>query len=311
MNGFFDLQINGYAGVDFNSSRLTVDDLHTACARLKEDGVQKILLTLITDSIPSLQSKIANVVALCRQDPVIAEMVAGLHIEGPFISPVKGFVGAHPVAHARKTDLKAMGLLLEAGQGMIKIVTLAPEMDPQQQLIRHLTDEGIIVSAGHTNASRDQLQAAIDAGLLMFTHLANGCPLEMNRHDNIISRTLSLADQLWISFIADGAHIPFFVLGNYLKVTGLERVVIVTDAIAAAGAAPGVYQIGDQEVFVGADGVPRSEEGTHFVGSGTTMQQMAANLREELLFLPTQINRVMKENPRKLLTMALNSATLH
>jgi len=308
MNGYFDVQINGYAGVDFNSATLTLEQLRTACLRLQADNVDGILLTLITDSIPSLQAKIRNIVKLRKQDPVIARMVQGLHIEGPFISPITGYIGAHPAMHAQKTDLKAMDLLLEAGEGEIKLVTLAPEMDPNQQLTRHLTNEGILVAAGHSDASLDDLHAAIDAGLTLYTHLANGCPMMMNRHDNIISRVLSLADQLWISFIADGAHIPFFALKNYLKITGLDRVIIVTDAIAAAGAAPGVYQIGGQEVLVGEDGVPRSEEGTHFVGSGATMLQMDQRLQEELLFSPAQVKLVTSENPRKLLSMALDSA---
>jgi len=301
MNGFFDLQINGYAGIDFNSTSLSIDDLHAACARLQADGVDGILLTLITDAVASLRAKIANVVRMRCQDPLIESMIRGLHIEGPFISPLPGFIGAHPAVHAQPATLQNMDSLLEAGQGLIQLVTLAPEMDPGLQVIRHLSETGVIVSAGHTDASRDQLQAAIDAGLVMFTHLANGCPMLMNRHDNIISRALSLADQLWISLIADGAHIPFFVLQNYLRITGLQRVVIVTDAIAAAGAEPGQYQIGNQTVLVGEDGVPRSETGTHLVGSGTTMQQMAERLRTELQFTPAQIKLVTAQNPRKLL----------
>jgi len=301
MNVFFDLQINGYAGVDFNSASLSINDLRNACARLQEDGVEGILLTLITDAVASLRAKIANVVQMREQDPLIKSMVRGLHIEGPFISPVPGFVGAHPAVHAQPATLQNMDILLEAGQGLIQLVTLAPEMDPGLQVVRYLSETGVIVSAGHTDASRDQLQAAIDSGLVMFTHLGNGCPMLMNRHDNIISRVLSLADQLWISFIADGAHIPFFVLQNYLRITGLQRVVIVTDAIAAAAARPGEYQIGNQTVLVGEDGVPRSETGTHLVGSGTTMQQMAERLHTELQFTVAQIELVTAQNPRKLL----------
>ncbi|WP_437229501.1 N-acetylglucosamine-6-phosphate deacetylase [Planctomicrobium sp. SH661] len=307
MRGFFDLQINGYVGVDFNSANLNIDDLHRACLHLQQDGVDGILLTLITDAIPSLQSKIRRIVEMCRQDAVIQKMVRGLHIEGPFLSPVTGYIGAHPAVHAQKTDLAGMDLLLEAGEGLIKLVTLAPEMDQNQQLTRSLADAGIIVAAGHTNASLDELQAGIDAGLTMFTHLANGCPREMDRHDNIINRVLSLADQLWISFIADGAHIPFFVLGNYLKITGLEKVVIVTDAIAAAGMNPGLYTIGGCEVYVGEDGVPRAPGGTNFVGSGTKLLRMATNLRDELLLTQAQVDLITKENPRKLMKTAIDS----
>lgn len=307
MSGYIDLQINGYAGVDFNSDTLTLEDLRGACGRLQEDGVESILLTLITDSIPNMRRKIANVVDLIRQDELIRETVAGLHIEGPFLSPKPGFIGAHPAIHAQPTDIGAMSSLLDAGEGHIRLVTLAPEMDPEDQLTRFLSDAGILVSAGHTDASLSELQSAIDNGLSMFTHLGNGCPMEMNRHDNIISRALSLADQLWISFIADGAHIPFFALRSYLKVTGLDRVVIVTDAIGAAGALPGHYTIGGRSVEVGEDGVPRSEDGSHLVGSGCTMKKMVENCREELLLETSEIDQLTKTNPGKLLAMSLNS----
>jgi len=306
MCGYFDVQINGYAGVDFNAPDLTLADLRAACVQLKQDHVDGILLTLITDSIPALQQKISQIIDYCRQDSAVAEMIVGLHIEGPFISPVPGYVGAHPAAHACMTDLAGMDLLLEAGSGLIRMVTLAPEMDPGQRLIRALADQKIIVCAGHSDASLDQLKQSLDAGLTMFTHLGNGCPALMNRHDNIISRTLSLADQLWISFIADGAHIPFFALKNYLQLTGLSKVIIVTDAISAAGMPPGTYTIGERSVHVGEDGVPRCEEGNHFVGSGTTLARMARNLKVEVGLTDAEIDLVTKTNPRRVLARSHN-----
>jgi N-acetylglucosamine-6-phosphate deacetylase len=194
-----------------------------------------------------------------------------------------------------------MRRLLDAGSGLVKLVTLAPEMDSDMHVTRLLAREGILVSAGHSNASLDELQQGIDAGLRMFTHLGNGCPAELPRHDNIISRVLSLADRLWISFIADGAHIPFFVLRNYLKVTSLEQVVIVTDAIAAAGCGPGVFQLGQRMVSVGEDGVPRSPDDSHLVGSGTIMSRMDHNLRTEVGLSQAQVDLLTRGNPRALL----------
>lgn len=303
MPGFVDLQINGYAGVDFNSDQLTGEDLHRCCQALQRDKVDGILATFITDSIETLSNRVQRLVELREQDPLAQKLIWGLHIEGPFISPERGYVGAHPVAHAQPAYIEGMERILDAGNGLVRLVTLAPEMDANQTVTRFLADQGLIVSAGHTNASYDQLKAAIDAGLVMFTHLGNGCPMLQDRHDNIIQRVLSLSEHLWIGFIADGAHIPFFALRNYLKVTGLERVVIVTDAISAAGCGPGRFQLGDRWVNVGADGVPRADDHSHLVGSGTIMSQMALNLKNELKLSDADIVRLTNSNPRRFLEM--------
>ena len=163
---------------------------------------------------------------------------------------------------------------------------------------RLLVAEGVIAAAGHTDASVDLLRGAIDAGLSMFTHVGNGCPMVMHRHDNIVQRVLGLADRLRVSFIADGAHVPFVALRNYLRLVPLERCAIVTDAIAPAGLGPGRYTLGRWDIVVGDDMVPRSPDGSHFVGSGVTMQQSAKNLRDELRLPEEAVRRLTYDNPR-------------
>ncbi|PQO33789.1 N-acetylglucosamine-6-phosphate deacetylase [Blastopirellula marina] len=298
---FFDLQINGYYGVDFNQDSISPDDLQVACQTLQRDNVESVLVTIITDDVQRMAERIASVVRLRSADPIARSVIAGVHVEGPFISDVAGYVGAHPVSHAKQATWGEMETLLEAGEGLVRIVTLAPEQDPTQTVIRRLVDQGIVVSAGHTDASLDQLDAAIDAGLSMFTHLGNGCPRMMDRHDNIIQRALSRSERLHIGLIADGAHVPFFALKNYLEITGIDRAFIVSDAIAAAGRGPGVYPLGDQTVTVGEDGVPRAEDDSHLVGSATTMQQMADNLRRHVGLGSSEIQRLTSANPRRLL----------
>ncbi len=298
---FIDIQINGYAGVDFNQSNLSLSDLQMAAAALRRDGVQQVFPTIITDALPTMRARIARLAELRAADPALGRLIGGIHVEGPFISPVRGYVGAHPVAHAQQATWDKMAPLLEAGQGLVRIVTLAPEQDPQQEVTRRLADQGIVVAAGHTDATLDQLDACIDAGLTLFTHLGNGCPRLMDRHDNIVQRALSRSPALMYSLIADGAHLPFFALKNYLDLVGHDRAIIVTDAIAAAGCGPGRYQLGDREVEVGEDGVPRADDDSHLVGSGTIMSQMADNLRRELGLTPVEIRRLTQANPLRLL----------
>jgi N-acetylglucosamine-6-phosphate deacetylase len=301
MSGYVDVQINGYAGIDFNADDLQAEALHAACKALSRDGVEGVLATFITDDLDLMCSRIERFSRLREQDPLARERIWGFHVEGPFLNPARGYIGAHPTDQAQPATPDAMARLLEAGDGLVRLVTLAPEVDSGMKVTRLLARQGIIVSGGHSDASLDDLQRGLDAGLSMFTHLGNGCPAEMPRHDNIISRVLSLADRLWISFIADGAHIPFFVLRNYLKITGLERVVIVTDAIAAAGCGPGVFQLGQRMVSVGEDGVPRAPDDSHLIGSGTIMSRMAANLETDLGFMPDQVDQLTSRNPRLLL----------
>ena len=191
-----------------------------------------------------------------------------------------------------------MKRLLEAAEGRTRIVTLAPERDTNNQVTRFLAAQGICVSAGHCDPSMKQLRASIDAGLSMITHLGNGCPIMMHRHDNIIQRVLRLADMLWIGIIADGVHVPFETLANYLAITGLDRVFVVSDAIVAAGKGPGTYRIGDQTVVVDEELATWALDRSHLMGSATGMPQMAVHLRNEMGLSHEQIEMLLIRNPR-------------
>ncbi len=299
--GYVDLQLNGYIGVDFNGDDLTVEAMHGVCRRLRDEGAAGFLPTVITDDVDKMAARLARLAEVRRADPLAQEMILGVHIEGPFISGAEGYVGAHPQAAVRPANLAQMERLLEAADGLTRIVTLAPEHDEGLRVTRYLADQGITVAAGHCNPSLEQLQAAIDAGLSMFTHLGNGCPVQINRHDNIIQRVLSLSGQLWISFIADGLHVPFPTLGNYLRAASAERCVIVSDAVSAAGLGPGRYQLCNQTVVVGEDLVPRSTVGSNFVGSATMIPQMAERLRQHLGLSDDEILQLTTVGPRRIL----------
>jgi N-acetylglucosamine-6-phosphate deacetylase len=298
---YFDLQVNGYAGVDFNGDSYREEDLALACARLRADGVARILATIITDEIPTMIRRLARLAASRQQDAEIAQMIAGFHIEGPFLNPEPGYIGAHPARAARPASVDQMRRLLDACQGLARVVTLAPECDPQLQTTRFLADQGICVSAGHCNPTVAQLHAAIDAGLRMFTHLGNGCPLLLHRHDNVIQRVLSLADQLWIGLIADGVHVPFPALGNYLRCAGIDRCFVVTDAISAAGLGPGTFQLGAQTVVVDENLATWAPDKSHLMGSASTMPRLVQNLTEGLQLSPAEVADLTSRNPARAL----------
>ncbi len=293
-----DLQVNGFGGVDFNSDALTAESLHEACKRLREAGGAQILATIITADLAAMSRRLAALVRFRESDSLVAETVAGIHIEGPFINETPGYVGAHPVGAVVPADADSMKGLLDAAGGLTRIVTLAPERDPGFAVTRMLADAGVCVAAGHCDPDLEELRGAIDGGLRMFTHLGNGCPMHLHRHDNIVQRVLSLSDELWVCLIADGVHIPFPALGNYLRCAGSERSIVVTDAISAAGLGPGTYPLGDQDVVIGDDLVARAPDASHFVGSTVTMAQTIGNLAGGLGMDARAVRRLVDENPR-------------
>ncbi len=301
MMAFFDLQVNGYGGVDFCSANLTADQVRTACEALRADGVEQILATVITDSISSIENKLANLVRIRESDSEITKMIAGFHVEGPFISLVEGFVGAHPVSEVRPATVECAKRILDAGEGLVRLITLAPECDEGLKTTRFLADSGITVSAGHCDPSLDTLRAAIDSGLSMVTHLGNGCPVDLPRHDNIIQRCLHFSSELWLCFIPDGAHVPFFALNNYIRQVGIDRVVVTTDAIMAAGLGAGRYELSGFPIEIDVKGIARRPGSPNLAGSTVRGFEVAENLATELGLSEEEIRSCFYENPKKAL----------
>ena len=294
--GFVDLQVNGGFGLDFNGELWSEESLDEFCRKMRAIGVAQFLPTLITDDLTVMSERLA---CLCRTratSDLAKSMIPGFHLEGPFLSKEAGYVGAHPAAHIVPATIERMQRLLEAGEGLVRLVTLAPEQDANGMVTRYLTKQQVRVSAGHTDASLDQLKASIQYGVSAFTHLGNATPSMMARHDNIIQRVLYLRGQLRIMLIADGHHLPPFVLRNLLDWIGVENAIVVSDAIGAAGMPPGEYHLCGQDVRVGGDGSCRSLVGSNFVGSASTLERMHQVLRDQLHLPDTSIDRLLRLN---------------
>ena len=277
MAPFFDLQVNGFAGVDFQDAALTLADLQRAVAALARHRTGGILLTLITDRIDALVAKLAQIESYRAADPVIAAMVVGYHLEGPHLSALPGYHGAHAPELMMAPDRAAFDRLQAAAGGNVRLVTLAPELPGAAEYIRHVTAAGTRVAIGHSAASEAEIDAAIAAGLTLCTHLGNGVPMELPRHDNIIQRLLA-RDELTAVFIADGLHVPPQVLRNFVRAKPAGKVLFTTDCMAAAGAGAGRFRIGRLAIEVGADGVVREPGKPNFAGSSLTMDRCAENV---------------------------------
>lgn len=239
--GLVDLQVNGFAGVDFNTPRQSPEVVASALAAMRATGVTRCLPTLITSSLHDFAA-CAAVIAACR-DP----MIAGIHLEGPYISPLDGPRGVHPRAHVAPASLDDFLWRQEAAEGRIVLVTLAPEVPGALALIDALVARNIRVALGHTAASRDQIRAAIAAGATLATHLGNGCAALLPRHDNVLWEQLA-ADELTATLIVDGYHLPPAVVKSMVRAKGPGRTILVTDAVAAAFAPQGRYMLGETEI---------------------------------------------------------------
>ncbi len=246
-------------------------------------------------------SKIKNLSKIIESNKFIKSIVKGIHIEGPFLNPNDGYRGAHPSEFIIRQDINKLKVMIESGNGLIKLFTLAPEIDINYVLTKFLSINNIVVSAGHTNASLEELNGCIDNGLILFTHLGNGSPSLLPRHDNIVNRVLSLAGKISICFIADGIHIPTFALKNYLKATGEDNSIIVTDCMAAASAPPGSYSVSQIKVEVGEDKVVREIGKDNLAGSAITMKESEKILKTKIGIEYITIQKLMRINAFKLI----------
>lgn len=262
----FDLQVNGFGGVDFQRDDLTAADLSRAVHTLRLAGCGRFLFTLITAEWPRLTTRLARAVALRAESEDLQSAVAGWHIEGPFLSPKPGFHGAHdPALMLDPTPEKIRSLRALTGNDPL-LLTIAPERPGALEAIALAVSLGLKVSLGHTDASAQTIHAAVQAGATGFTHLGNGCPRELDRHDNILLRVLD-ASGLTVSLIPDGIHLSPALFRLVHRLVPAENMVYVSDAMAAAGAAPGRYTLGALEVEVGPDEIVRQPGQTNFAGS--------------------------------------------
>ncbi|MCC6510481.1 MAG: N-acetylglucosamine-6-phosphate deacetylase [Pirellulaceae bacterium] len=297
VTGSMDLQVNGYQGVDFNDPTTSISSIQFAAKAMRSDSVAAALPTIITAAPQVMIGCIANVRQAIESDAEVAQIFRGLHIEGPFLSRQPGFIGAHPSEHARAQDFTLLAELLDAGGGLVRLLTLAPEIDVDGRMTAYCVERGVTVAAGHTDADLAQLDRCIACGLSLFTHLGNGCPRQMDRHDNIIYRALRRADKLHYTLIADGFHVPETLFRNLLQWVPRQRLAVVSDAISAAGLGPGTYQLGHRTVTIGADRAARDPSGEHFVGAASTMRDADRWLAHTLALPLSERRELLQSNP--------------
>jgi len=260
-SGLIDLQINGINGIDFNTPCLLREDIVKATHYLLSQGITRFFPTIITNTDENMLAIADTIQQACVSDPIVNECITGVHLEGPFISPVEGARGAHNAEYVKAPDWDLFSKFQKAAGGKIKIVTIAPEWEGACPFIEKCREHGILVSMGHSMANTEQISKAIKAGMTLSTHLGNGIPLLLPRHPNMIWDQLA-ADELYACIITDGIHIPDALIKVVMKNKG-KATLLVSDATCFAGMPPGEYQshiggtvIVDEEKRVSLKGSP-------------------------------------------------------
>jgi len=278
--GFIDLQVNGFAGVDYNDPASSSEAIGRSIQRLFTTGVTRFLATIITGSEERIVGAIKNLVSakskFAQAGMPEAETLAGLHIEGPHLSPEDGPRGAHPLEHIRPPSIAEFNRWQEVADGNIRLITVSPEWAETPAYIAAVVRQGVVASVGHTKGTSDQIKAAVDAGATMSTHLGNAAHATLHKTQNYIWDQLA-EERLTASFIVDGIHIPGVFVHSAMRAKGFDRSVLVTDAVMPALCEPGPYKLGQVEVELRPNGSVVLRGGDRLAGSALRMDQAIGN----------------------------------
>ncbi|GAA2335551.1 N-acetylglucosamine-6-phosphate deacetylase [Saccharopolyspora halophila] len=290
--GFVDIHCHGGGGGSFTA-------LEPAQARAAADfhrahGTTTMLASLVSAPLPELVKQVGALADLVGEG-----LLAGIHLEGPFLSHAR--CGAHDPDALRSPDPESIGQLIEAGRGAIRMLTLAPELPGSRDAVRQLTEAGVIAAVGHTDAVADQVSAAVEAGATVATHLFNGMRGLHHREPGPVGELLD-DERVSVELICDLVHLHPTVARLAAEHAGIDRTLLVTDAISATGAGDGTYELGALPVTV-SDGEPRLSDGS-LAGSTLTMDVAFANLvRSCGLSVPAAV-AATATNPARLLGLS-------
>lgn len=284
--GLIDLQVNGYGGHDVNGEGASPEGISAITHQLAAVGVTTWVPTVVTAAEEAIQAAIGTVAAAREADPVVRAAIPFVHVEGPFLSDLPGPSGVHSTEQIRPIDADEVKRWCAAGP--VGYVTVSPHWADSAQQIARIRAAGVRVAIGHTHADPTMIEAAVDAGATLSTHLGNGIFAELPRHPNPIWTQLA-EDRLTCGFIADGHHLPAETLKVMLRAKGPQRAFLVSDSVELAGSSPGLY-----ETPVGGK-VELDEDGRlSYVGT-SLLAGAAAHLADGLRFVVSRVGLSVSE----------------
>lgn len=299
--GLLDLQVNGYGGHDVNAPGVTPETIIALTRRLWEHGVTGWCPTIVTAPEESVAAALRAVTEACREDPLTAHSVLGVHVEGPHVAREDGPRGAHDTRHVRPPDLDELSRWREISGDLLALVTLSPEYDDAPAYIRELAHGDVVACIGHTAARPEGITPAVDAGARMATHLGNGAHAVLPRHPNYLWSQLA-DDRLAASFIADGHHLPGTVLTSMIRAKGVDRSILVSDSSTLGGLPAGEYEtpVGGR-VHLSPDGRLSQADTPYLAGAAANLADGVARATD-LAGLPLGAAlRMATENPARVL----------
>jgi N-acetylglucosamine-6-phosphate deacetylase len=273
--GFIDLQVNGFAGVDFNSPTVPHEEIERAIRATFSTGVTRFYPTVITGAPDAMLAALRNLAA-ARESLTDGHAMEAFHVEGPHISPEDGPRGAHPREWVRPPDFAEFQRMQDAAQGHVRLITISPHWPGAPRYIEQITELGVVASIGHTRATPQQIRDAIAAGATMSTHIGNGAGSATRTEDFIACQLAET--RLAASFIVDYHHLPDEFLRRALDAKGAERSILVTDAAAPALCAPGPYMLGGVAVELRDDDRVTLRGGNRLAGSSLRMDRAIGNV---------------------------------
>jgi N-acetylglucosamine-6-phosphate deacetylase len=275
--GLIDLQVNGFAGVDFNSGALSAADVDRALEAMLACGVTACLPTLITATPAELAARLTaldEAIAASRLGPL---MCPGYHLEGPFLNPSAGYAGCHPPAAMTAADPSLVDHLQKLSGRPILLTTVAPEVEGGIDFIAAMRRRNMLVAIGHSACTFESAAAAAEAGAALSTHLGNGLPQILPKLDNALFAQLA-EERLVATFIADGIHVPPSALKAMVRAKGHRASVLVTDAVSAACAATGIHPFAGMQVERLDDGSVRIPGAVGLAGSSLRLDDAVRNI---------------------------------
>ena len=308
VTGFVDLQVNGFRGVNFSGSDLTDSSFRETCQNLLQHGTAAFLPTIVT-SPEEIYRHNLPLMAKVLEEPEFQGRLLGFHVEGPFISPKPGAVGAHNPDWVRAPDPAFLDQLIELSRGNIRLLTVAADVKGAPELVAHAADRGITVSLGHQLANAEDLERALKAGATALTHLGNGITNMLPRHPNTIWEGLA-EDRLMMMVITDGSHLAAPVLKAMLRAKGIDKSVVVSDAAHLAGMPPGHYQTNGHEVILEPNGKLHDPKRECLVGSSFTMLECMNFLATQGWYDLDTLLMLSVHNPLKLIGLNPKSVKL-
>jgi len=269
--GFVDIQVNGFAGIDFSAPDLDVNALAAVLPAIWKTGVTSFCPTLITNSLDELERNLRVLESARAAVPGFADSTPCYHLEGPYLSPGPSH-GAHKSALMRDPDWDEFRRLQTAAGENIGILTLAPERPGALDLIRQCRQSGVIAAISHTDGIVDDIHEAAKAGATLSTHLGNGCPQMIDRHSAPIWAQLAI-DELHASIICDSFHVRPDLMKVIFRMKGTHRCLLVTDAVHAANLPPGLYSFAGGEIELLPSGQVVTRGGNSMAGSALSMDR--------------------------------------